>query len=68
MERNGVANTVIWLRKKCFASLNLELQQIECALRYDANDLYVMADSGQIPIVRSNIIISRTPNLNITLL
>ncbi len=51
MEQNGAANSVIWLREKCVVCLSLELQQIECALTNDANDLYVTADRGHILIV-----------------
>ncbi len=46
-----MCNSVIRLKKKFVACLSLELQQIECALRHDANHLYVMADLGHIVIV-----------------
>ncbi len=51
MERNGVANSVIWLREKCFVSLSPELQQTECALMNNVNDLYVTANCGHILII-----------------
>ncbi len=38
MERNGAANSVIWLREKCVVCLSLELQQIQ-ALTHDVNTL-----------------------------
>ncbi len=51
MERNRVADNAIWLREKCVVCLSLELQQTECALVHDVNDLYVMADRGHILII-----------------
>ncbi len=48
-ERSNLANSVIWLREKC-AVLSVELQQIECTLMDDLNNLYVNADRGHILI------------------
>ncbi len=39
MEQNRAGNSVIWLREKCVVCLSLELQQIECTLMHDVNDL-----------------------------
>ncbi len=52
--RNGtqVAKSLIGLREKRVVCLSVELQQIECALMHDANELYVTADRGHILIVR----------------
>ncbi len=50
MERNGVANRVIWLRKKSVECVSLELQQIDCALTHDVDHLYV-SDCGHILII-----------------
>ncbi len=50
MARNRVANAVIWSRKKCFACLSVELQQIERALKHDANNLDVLMIRGYILI------------------
>ncbi len=41
--------------------LSVELQQIECALTHDANNLYVTADRGHILNVHSLISSYRTP-------
>ncbi len=51
MERNGAADRVIWLREEHVVCLSLELQQTECALMHDVNDLYEMGVSGHILIV-----------------
>ncbi len=50
-ERQAGANSVIKLIEKCIVGLSLELQQIECALTHNANDLYVTADRGHVLIV-----------------
>ncbi len=44
-EQNGVANSDF------VVCLSLELQQIECVLMHDANNLYVTEDRGHIPII-----------------
>ncbi len=41
--------------------LSLELQQIDCALTHDVNDLYVMADRGHVLIVRGLMSSYHTP-------
>ncbi len=42
--------------------LSLELQQTECALTHDVNDLYIMADRGHVLVIHSLISsISHTP-------
>ncbi len=58
MERNEVANSVIWLRKKQVVSQSL--QQTERVLMHEANDLNVMADCGHILIVHGLIPSYRT--------
>ncbi len=62
MERNGVANSLIWLREKCIMCLSLELQQTECALMHSVNSLYVTANRGRILFVHG-LISYRTPLL-----
>ncbi len=56
IEGNGVANSVIWLREESVGCLSLELQQIECPLMHDVNDLYVTANCGHILIVHGLIL------------
>ncbi len=64
VKRNGLANSVITLKYKCVVCLSLELQQIECALTHDVNDLYVTTDHGYIVIVYGVISSYRTPPLH----
>ncbi len=63
MERNGAANDscVIRSREKYVVCLNLELQQTECALTHNANDLYITEDRRHILIVRGLMSSYRTP-------
>ncbi len=48
------------VEEKSVTCLSLELQQIECALKHDANDIYVMVDCGHILIVHCLILSYRT--------
>ncbi len=49
------------LREKCVVCLSLELQQTECALTHDVDDLYVRVDHGHILIVHGLMSSYRTP-------
>ncbi len=61
MERNGQANSVVWMREKCVMCLSLELQLIEYALTHNVNELYVTANREHILIVHGPISSYCTP-------
>ncbi len=46
-------NDLVEIKCVCVQYLSLELQQTECALMHDVNDLYVTADRGHTLIAHS---------------
>ncbi len=59
--QNEAAKNLIWLRGKMLLCLSVDLQQIECALTHNVNDLYVTVDHRHILIVHGLIPSFRTP-------